>query len=60
MAFLNLPINPIFLNKIFFMYIKVSKNSSANQENKERPQKKLVKDISFSKEEKEKKAIIRS
>ena len=57
MAFLNLPINPIFLNKNFFMYIKVSKNSSANQENKERPQKKLVKDISFSKEEKEKKAI---
>ena len=56
-AFLNLSINPIFFinsfyiyfYKFFFIYIKMSKNSSAKyyQENKERLQKKTKKTKSF-------------
>ena len=42
---------------MFFIYIKISKNLPAKyyQENKERLQEKLVKDINFFKVEKEKK-----
>ena len=42
------------------MYVKISKNLSAkyHEENKERLQKKLVKDQNLSKEEKEKKQLV--
>ena len=52
MKFLNLPLNPFFnfsliFYKYFFIYIKLFKNLSGKyyQENKERLQKKLVKNI---------------
>ena len=60
MIFLNLPTNPfsMILLYIFFICIKIAKNLSAKyyQENKERLQKKLMKDIKiFLKKNKKKK-----
>ena len=42
----------------FFTYIKVSKDSKHYQNNNERLKKKCMKDISLSKQEKEKNTII--
>ena len=64
MTFLNLSINPFFIKIfihffiIFFIYIKMSKNLSAKyyQENKERLQKKLVKDIKIFLKKRKKKS----